>query len=65
MARYYVDFSTWIVEADNEQEAEVKALNFIRKNTTAPYVSSVQEVLEDGLNENYRIESFKIKSDVE
>lgn len=65
MAKYYVDFSTWIVEADNEQDAEVKALNFIRKNTRAPYVSSVQEVLEDGVNENYRIESFKIESEVE
>jgi len=65
MAKYYVDFSTWIVEANNEQEAEDKALTFIRKKTRSPYISSVQEVLEDEVNENYRLESFKIESEVE
>ena len=49
MPLYYIDFSTWTVEADNQNQAIIKAQHFMKQGH--PCICSVEEIPEDAEGE--------------
>ena len=46
MRRYYIDFTTWELNADNEEQAEAKALALM-KSGKIPTISQVDDTEDD------------------
>ena len=49
MAFFYIDFSCWRIEADNQNQAIIKAQHFMKQGH--PCICSVEEIPEDAEGE--------------
>jgi len=57
MPFYYIDFSTWIVEALNQDQAIIKAQHYLKQGR--PYICSVDLAEGDVTKENIEFEIHK------
>lgn len=60
MRRFYVDFKTWEINAEDEEQAEVIAIGKLRGGNI-PLISSVDDTDEEEPLEEDLIESIKLE----
>ena len=60
MRRYYIDFKTWEINAEDEEQAEVIAIGKLRGGNI-PLISSVDDTDEEEPLEEDLIESIKLE----